>query len=1309
MKKNHLNPLWRLLPLLLVLLTGSFSASAADLNVYGDVNLDGEVTVADVNSVIDVILNSDIIPTADVNSDGEINIADINTLIDIILNGGIDPLLEVCKKVSDIDYKIQDFYKVSESLEDMKTHESEIIAMDGVEYIYYGTNSMFVVIKNFGTISYSYFPLPNEEDVSLMKEMITKLESNGRHSLPRQSETSSYQDFDDAQVLIVNQQYSDEGREYARQSATWARTFFTQSGFNVAPIENSPDVEFFRNGLFGYDYVFLITHGKYGYDPVKKVGTHWLLTSQEIPYTHSIFTGNKADPEALAEIRKSYGEEDVSVGFVKEVRNGKETTVGYLKVSEHFINSSTNQFKHPGKGIFFNVACESIEGPNPHDKDSINTSLADVFISKGVGAYIGYDRSNYGGQVAGLTLLSRLLNGHTIKNAFSGLHVQLLHEYHNNEKYWADLEMYPKNSDFYNTVINRPVITCEDKSDDSMLQIDLHAGNLFISLINPTGYVEWEQIRDYETLKDRLPFRYGFELSELEQFNDVISLGEKKIGDEGCSDFVYFLDLNQTLTYDGTQPDAKIKPGTTYWARAFAHDTDNDVYNYSEPIKFTTGSLGIDRLLIFSKEVNGIEYSLYTRIVDQNDKHVNGDGTVFYRNQITLDVANGDGKKTYVVDDEVFLPQDYSNQQQIFAMLIDLVYGQIHIFCNSKTPADNNGMNGFNYVTSMSSIDFSKETVYANQNCGWWPFYIYNDGQIFIRHFSFNGNYYMLSTRNQNDNWTTSRKTKMNPDVFKQMWEQAEHVLIVELDEPVIHIDDEGLDFGDVIIGSTKAVELKVINSSNEVKSVTATLDSFFSFSLDENGMKDKTFVVSGNSYYPLKIYFTAIEPGNYNGNIVLRSNAIEGGLCIISLQAHAETVESLTQTITVNGVSFNVIGVEGGTFMMGNNDDIDEMPIHKVTLSSFAIGQTEVTQELWQAVMGSNPSWYKGDLNCPVEHVSWHDCWAFIRKLNEMTGKCFRLPTEAEWEFAARGGNLSHGYEYSGSDNLNVVASLGSMPAAVGSKAPNELGLYDMSGNVCEWVQDWFGEYNSNDQINPRGPSFGNYIVYRGGGFNSGGCGVSRRKWDYPMNSKIDLGLRLAMSSEPEPDSQCGYVDLGLPSGTLWATMNIGATCPEEYGDYFAWGEIIPKDVYNFVTYEWCNGSYDKITKYGVDNKTELDLEDDAAYMNWGPLWRMPTDSELSELRKICTWEWTKLNGKSGYLAIGPNGKSLFFPAAGCRTGNSLSKDGLWGYYWSRTVDNSSNYSNSAFSLSFKQGNVGYDSDLRAYGYSVRAVRPSL
>ena len=224
------------------------------------------------------------------------------------------------------------------------------------------------------------------------------------------------------------------------------------------------------------------------------------------------------------------------------------------------------------------------------------------------------------------------------------------------------------------------------------------------------------------------------------------------------------------------------------------------------------------------------------------------------------------------------------------------------------------------------------------------------------------------------------------------------------------------------------------------------------------------------------------------------------------------------------NGISIEMVKVEAGTFMMGATSEMEnptdnEKPVHQVTLTNdYYMGKYEVTQALWQTVMGSNPSEFNGG-TLPVETVNWNDCQEFISKLNSMTGRKFRLPTEAEWEYAARGGKKSRSYQYSGSSNISDVAwydgNSGSKTHPVGTKQANELGIYDMTGNVWEWCQDWYGSYSSSSQTNPTGAVSGAHRVYRGGSwdFYAGRCRLSYRRYGTPDYRNSILGLRLALS----------------------------------------------------------------------------------------------------------------------------------------------------------------------------------------------------
>jgi formylglycine-generating enzyme required for sulfatase activity len=229
------------------------------------------------------------------------------------------------------------------------------------------------------------------------------------------------------------------------------------------------------------------------------------------------------------------------------------------------------------------------------------------------------------------------------------------------------------------------------------------------------------------------------------------------------------------------------------------------------------------------------------------------------------------------------------------------------------------------------------------------------------------------------------------------------------------------------------------------------------------------------------------------------------------------------------------MVFVEGGTFQMGSTNGYDdEKPVHTVTVKSFYMGKYEVTQKEWVAIMGSNPSNFKGD-NLPVEQVSWNDAIEYCNRLSQKEGLTpayrgsvdsmvcnfnasgYRLPTEAEWEYAAKGGNKDYiTYEYSGGNGVDGVAwyggNSGSSTHPVGTKQPNSLGLYDMSGNVWEWCWDWYGSYSGGSQTDPRGASSGSYRVFRGGGWHSVAAFVRSafRSYYTPSSRYFSLGFRL-------------------------------------------------------------------------------------------------------------------------------------------------------------------------------------------------------
>ena len=364
----------------------------------------------------------------------------------------------------------------------------------------------------------------------------------------------------------------------------------------------------------------------------------------------------------------------------------------------------------------------------------------------------------------------------------------------------------------------------------------------------------------------------------------------------------------------------------------------------------------------------------------------------------------------------------------------------------------------------------------------------------------------------------------------------------------------------------------------------------------------------------------------NGDGNVKI-SDVTELINILLTGTGSGTTAGNAKSNFLINSVPFTMVKVDGGTFMMGSESVSDASPVHQVTLTDYGIGETEVTQALWQVVMGSNPSHFQSDVNLPVENMKWDDCQQFVTKLSRMTSQNFRLPTEAEWEFAARGGNKSQGYTYPGSNNLNEVAwyqsNAGGKTHVVGTKKANELGLYDMSGNVFEWIQDYYGGYSSDDQINPQGPASGSYRVCRSAGYSRPNTGsysdwfkCAGRTYDSPDQTADDTGLRVVMDVLMRGDVNCDGVINENDLGDLWSfyfngeMLNGDMTFSPYTADVNGDGSIIfdyginmqnsddgalLKILYNGMMKTWNGYPYNDISnpKYDVNGDGEINIAD--------------------------------------------------------------------------------------------------------------------
>jgi len=288
--------------------------------------------------------------------------------------------------------------------------------------------------------------------------------------------------------------------------------------------------------------------------------------------------------------------------------------------------------------------------------------------------------------------------------------------------------------------------------------------------------------------------------------------------------------------------------------------------------------------------------------------------------------------------------------------------------------------------------------------------------------------------------------------------------------------------------------------------------------------------ILTATVYPPEAINKNVIWSTGYQEIVAIENGfltAISEGIATITVTTEDGNHTSHCIVTVIHPGESEMLMVNGGTFTMGISDNenpvhtVFERPTHQVTLTSFKIAKYPVTQKQWSAIMEENPSHFKDD-NLPVENVSWYDAQTFISRLNEATGKSYRLPTEAEWEYAARGGNKSKGYKYSGSDNLDLVGwytfNSKNISHPAGNISPNELGIYDMSGNIWEWCQDWAAEYSNKEQTNPQGPETGTCRIARGGSYRSDYllCRVSFRNSINPNEHNSETGFRIVLVENP-------------------------------------------------------------------------------------------------------------------------------------------------------------------------------------------------
>ena len=473
--------------------------------------------------------------------------------------------MAICKKAAEVYKQVLKIYDECSSIEDLEAQESKIRAIENVEDVYFTDISMFVDIKDFCTISYSFYPETEPINDEVQEELVKQVQALTTRASVENDETEhpllNYQN-----AIIIDQQ-----TKLQSGSTNWVSLInnieyiFDEMGINTQ-VEDEPQIELFEEDIFKKDIVFIIAHGSY--NPKKNL--HWLcVTSKRIRYNDDdmITEPDGIFGEKILQYKGYINDEQVSVDVSRDFWGRKYIS---LDISENFISAQTECFENEGKAMVFNVACESLMGPGKKNdlRDTINYSFADAFIDRGAGVYLGYDATNWAGQVAGHCFFGRLLSCFSINNAYESLDPNCLHNnleeqyLHQNS---ADLLVYPEGS-IKNCCLTYPyILNYIDKSGDGNFSLMLKA-NAYQYILNVNHNIEKKTYTPYFTTGSFLT--YGFVLSETEDFSSPIFLKGLYVGQDGCT-----IDNNSLLvSFQYRITDDNLKPNTKYYCKAFFND-----------------------------------------------------------------------------------------------------------------------------------------------------------------------------------------------------------------------------------------------------------------------------------------------------------------------------------------------------------------------------------------------------------------------------------------------------------------------------------------------------------------------------------------------------------------------------------------------------------------------------------------------------------------------------------------------------------------------------------------------------------------
>lgn len=1047
-----------------------------------------------------------------------------------------------------------------ESIDDAEKKLPQIKASEGVEDAWSDGHELFVKINKWETISFHF----NHDDDAYENDNSSF--ENMRKMIPQLRKV--IKDGHQPKVVVANQQHFDDSRaHFIRDHYKPLLREFAKCGFDTCYLQR-PTLEFFARDIYQYDVVFLITHGniytgghtfvtgenlgevlKVGDDPSQDARNEWSNVLNSLDFFKQY--------ENKGSVYRSYNEEN---------RGEKTYWVGHPGLLESFFGTTqeggVSEGFFPEGAIFFNTACRSMM--NDEEKRVNWHSLADKFIDNhGLMLYLGYSESDSSGKKAGHEFFKSMLQGKSVGKAYQDLPPNYKKE---ESDEGAELKMWPEDSEHIFLV---PTYTNEISSEKAQTNFNYNQ-TVEVEGFTTFNFTETTDREGMIAYTNPGNIRMGFEYSTNEE---LLGLGR-------FTDKVEVTYLTKSIDKGNVKFRASLidlKPNNTYYYRAYT--SDGSFINYGKPKSFSiydkftlssnsaslivgessvvdiasgSGSYSIEKIEpsgVVTASIRGNTVCIEaqtagTAIITVKDMKSGQSATIevtVKKNQkdlvlstyvpvtmnvnagLTFMIVSGNGSYTVLSSNEsVASAKLRGNYVDVSALapgnatitVTDVESGQkgsIEVTVTGTTPdipveAVDLGLPSGTLWASYN-VGASKPEEYGNyyawgetetKNKYNWNTYIHCDGTATTCHdigSDISGTQYDVAHIQWGNSWQMPTY-----DQFMELFSRCTYKGTVVNDVYGVLITS---------YDGRKSIFLPAggIHNNDGLSYVGSCGNYWSSFiSTTSSSARGLHFTIGGQHDHSDNTY-------RFNGKNVRP---------VISSQTK--------RIISANGVSFSMVKVEGGTFQMGSEEgEKNELPVHNVTLSDFYIGVTEVTQQLWQAVMGSNPSHFQGNYYSaemshpeqrPVEYVSWNDCQAFIEKLNALTGLSFRLPTEAEWEYAASGGNATHGYTYSGSNDVNQVAwyPVNSYKGTkvVATKSPNEIGIYDMTGNVMEWCQDRYGLYGNGNQVNPTGPEEGGERVIRGGGWNSNGtssCRIKYRMSTNPQNCGNGIGLRLVLS----------------------------------------------------------------------------------------------------------------------------------------------------------------------------------------------------